>query len=479
MAAEQLGSDQDPTELTSCIEEGSAVKRTGSKSAGEDVRAAHVAKAHKLRLSGLLLLLASALTPLALVRRMLSDQGPLLGDHLGERLGLFRGDRLLWSSGSLRLQLLLHAIGLGLSLSLLLAPHRALVGFAAVRTRIVRAQQVLWIVLVCSIFMAVGPMLTVLNKDLLQAGFSYPLTLSSQGLLCATLLTQLAARGGWLTLRQETREYLEATGLLRVVLPIGVAKAITLACGNAVYLHMGLGFIQMMKAFCPAIVVAVMRLLNVERPTRVTLGFVSLIVLGGLMLVRGELHLSLIGVGLMLASETCEAFSLVLTQKLLQNRSFTTTESLYLLSPVGSLFLLLVAAVLEWPAMIEAGGYRMLTQFPARFLAAAVLGLFVNFVGFEVVKATSSLTVKVLNVFRCIGLVVFGVLSYGEVVTTSELLGYSISLLGFLGYNWSKMDPQGSERLETSAARVAERCVCCGPGEPKVEDVVVATRQGA
>jgi drug/metabolite transporter (DMT)-like permease len=224
-------------------------------------------------------------------------------------------------------------------------------------------------------------------------------------------------------------------------------------------LHLGLGFIQMLKAFTPTIVLLVLRLSGVSSPSRASTAFVSIIVVGTMFEVHGEMKLTAIGLVLMFTSELTEAVTMVFTQKLLQNEKFTIIETMYVLAPPGSACLILAAMITEWRDMIMRGQYVVLYQHPVRFLAAAALGVAVNFVGFMVVQATSSLTTKILNTARGMGLVFIGVLVYGEVITPVEMFGYIVSLIGVLGYNFVQVAPEQGAKLEAS---VQQLCCCAG-----------------
>ena len=46
---------------------------------------------------------------------------------------------------------------------------------------------------------------------------------------------------------------------------------------------------------------------------------------------------------------------------------------------------------------------------------------------------------KVLSTVRNIGVIFIGVALYGEIVTTNQALGYTIALIGFIGYNAGQM----------------------------------------
>lgn len=49
-------------------------------------------------------------------------------------------------------------------------------------------------------------------------------------------------------------------------MPVGVCGALTLAFGNAVYLHLSVSFIQMLKAFTPVVVLAIGIVFGIEKP---------------------------------------------------------------------------------------------------------------------------------------------------------------------------------------------------------------------
>merc|ERR1719310_2302963 len=106
-----------------------------------------------------------------------------------------------------------------------------------------------------------------------------------------------------------------------------------------------------------------------------------------------------------------------------------------MISPPSSLLLFVAAAMLEWPRLARESKYNVVIDHPKYFVASCALGLAVNFVGMAVVQATSSLTVKVLNTIRGIGVVFVGILFYGEYCTPLELCGYAVAVAGFSLYN--------------------------------------------
>lgn len=305
-----------------------------------------------------------------------------------------------------------------------------------------------------STFLVVGPALMMLNKYIMQAlAFNFPLLLSSLGLTMSGIVARVLIGSGMLQAKAEAVELVTGWTWVRVCLPIAIAKALTLASGNAVYLHLGLGFIQMLKAFTPAIVVVIMRFLGMPAPTRAALWSVGLIVSGTLVEVHGELNATFVGVLLMFTSELMEATNMLMSQKLLQNRKLSIMEGLYVIAPSSSFCLLAMAAFLELPRLLQQEAYRIILENPWTFCLAGMLGFGVNFLSFLVIQATSALTLKILNIFRTIALVFVGCLFYGEAVSLQEIGGYIVALLGFVGYNFSQMAPEASDRLERSLTR--------------------------
>ena len=76
---------------------------------------------------------------------------------------------------------------------------------------------------------------------------------------------------------------------------------------------------------------------------------------------------------------------------------------------------------------------------PWLFCLSAVVGFLVNIATFLVIKATNSVTLKVLGTARNAGLVLVSSWLYKEAITPLEGWGYAISLLFFAAYNYCKI----------------------------------------
>ena len=215
---------------------------------------------------------------------------------------------------------------------------------------------------------------------------------------------------------------------------------------------------QFLKSFTPVVVAVVSHtVLGRRERTSVWLSLLGLC-FGTALTAAGDAHASALGLALAATSSATEALRLVLTQYVLQDMSFTIWEAQYYLSPAGGACLLLVGAIFEGPKCFAAGDFAKLARFPLLFFGAATLGLGVQLLTPAVIKATSSTTLKVISLgafsqARNAGVVVFGVVVYGELIGGVQLIGYLISpraLGAFSVYSYLKQQ-------STSPARAAPR----------------------
>ena len=177
------------------------------------------------------------------------------------------------------------------------------------------------VLIACTLYLLIGPSLIIVNRTLLKdRQLRYPMMISGLGLLFSSAVSALLIH-----CRCVHREHLSVITLdffLRNLLPIGAALACTLAAGNAVYVYLPVGFIQMLKAFTPTVTLTMLWATGIEQPTVRVLLSVLGICAGTAIASLGEGSWNLIGLGLMLAAEVAEATRLVLTQKLLKNLKF-------------------------------------------------------------------------------------------------------------------------------------------------------------
>jgi len=290
----------------------------------------------------------------------------------------------------------------------------------------------------CVLYLAIGPSLILINRTILkERKFNYPMALSGLGLIFSSLVSSLLV--GCSCVRLEHRKMITPSFFLRNLVPIGASMAATLAAGNAVYLYLPVGFIQMLKAFTPTVTLALLWLSGLETPSRRVLLCVLGICGGTAMASLGEGSLHPLGLGLMLLAEAAEATRLVLTQRLLKNLKFGVVEGQYWMSPISALWLFSCAGMTELPRALETNAWTIPRNAPALFLLSAALGFAVNIATFFVIKATNSVTLKVLGTARNAGLVLVSTVLYHEQISRLEAAGYALTLVFFGLYNHAKL----------------------------------------
>ena len=91
----------------------------------------------------------------------------------------------------------------------------------------------LYTVAIVLVFMAVGPALMILNKEILDVvQFRYPILVSCLGLVASAFCTHILRALGMLQLQYEST--IDFRFWLTKCLPVGICHAATLALGNAV-----------------------------------------------------------------------------------------------------------------------------------------------------------------------------------------------------------------------------------------------------
>lgn len=82
-----------------------------------------------------------------------------------------------------------------------------------------------------------------------------------------------------------------------------------------------------------------------------------------------------------------------------------------------------------------AAAAALLAAHPHVLAASALAGFAVNSLAMAVIGLTGALSLKCLGLAKDVGLVLYSAVALGEAVSPLQVLGYSVSLAGFVAYN--------------------------------------------
>lgn len=287
------------------------------------------------------------------------------------------------------------------------------------------------------VWMVVSSALIFLNKHLMSTGgFHFPMALSGLGMAFSAFASYFCCRVVKLV---EAKKVVTWHFYFTKLMPIGLFMAATLHFGNLVYLHLTVAFIQILKAFTPVITMVALFIAGLEVPSWPLGATVGAIAIGTAVASFGEINLSVAGVTYMMLSECFEATRLVMTQILLVGLKFHPIEGLMYLAPACTFWLVIGVATLDLRRMLEEGAFQLIADRPLMYLAAAAMGFGVNALAYIVIQTASSLTLKVLGTAKNAIVVWLGVAFLSETVTWMQGGGYAVSLLGFMYYNYIKL----------------------------------------
>ncbi|OJZ83252.1 hypothetical protein ASPFODRAFT_168662 [Aspergillus luchuensis CBS 106.47] len=301
--------------------------------------------------------------------------------------------------------------------------------------------------------------LTILfNKWVIESTeFRYPIILTTWHLVFATLATQLLARtttmlDGRKRMRMDGRTY------VRMIIPIGILYSGSLVCSNIVYLYLNVSFIQMLKACGPIVTLLTSWAWHVKTPSLESFLNILLIAFSVALAVAGEVQFSWLGVIYQLASLVFDANRLVMIQILLsdEGQKMDPLVTLYYSAPVCAFTNFMIAFYTElrgfsWSVVGETG-FGVL-------LANAAVGFMLNVSIFVLIGKTSGLTMTLVSVPKNILLIVCSVVIWGTQITSLQMVGYAIALLGLLYYSlgWATIRRAYDSGYVRLVGRQAER----------------------
>ncbi|GMH38054.1 hypothetical protein BSKO_05938 [Bryopsis sp. KO-2023] len=306
-------------------------------------------------------------------------------------------------------------------------------------------------------WMAVSSALILCSKRAFDDGFRFPATL--------TAINQLACVAGGLALGKfgvlPLREPPPLKYIASRIFPLALTNAITMVTGNGAYLHLSVSFIQMLKAFTPAVTMVVSVLMGLEKTSFMLVTSMGLVAAGGVgatLIESGTPSFHMEGFLLFLASSIAEAVRVDIAQILLGSNRLNVGEVLVYQGLPGAVMLASFALFTEANGLRN-GGMALVAAKPLFYGVTFSMSFLVQLFAFLAIKYTSSLTLKVGSCFKNSALIWWGAKG-GEHVTLGQVLSYLVSLLGFFLYAGarriknSKSPPEGKTGVKDSGVEI-------------------------
>ena len=296
-----------------------------------------------------------------------------------------------------------------------------------------------------SVFIAARGSMIMYNATILKNYFPYPALLTAGHMVFSGSLSFILVHSSRFGLGFITRhlpedflslpENLDRAKYINSILPIAVLQAVSLMLSNLAYIYISVSLIQMIKA-SNTVWTYLWGLPLMLNNWNAYTAFNLLIIGGGVALAAfGSIDGTVFGMSIQLVGIIVEALRLALMQVLLQKRGLKLSPitALYYIAPAVVPLLLLIAALKgEMQALVTKGW-----NFPIwMMLSNMMLAFSLNFIGLIVIKRMSAVSYVLAGICKDILLVSGASLIFGEMITTQQVIGYGIALLGLGYYNY-------------------------------------------
>jgi len=289
-----------------------------------------------------------------------------------------------------------------------------------------------------------------LNNHILNGtGFRFPLFLASIGQWFSAGVMWGAHMRGYVDLRGRDEHHITWRRVFVHISPISCLTAIKLGFGNAVYMHLSVAFIQILKGGVPMITLLAMVQYKLETLRSQLLIPVGIIAIGCTASINGELNASGTGLFFMVIGEAAEAYKTVRTQSVMRSGAsmeLTGHQTLAYMAPITALVMSIAVAAIEMPHM-TVDTLRLIAKLTPLLSVVACISLGVNLISLLIIKRTCSLTLKVISQVKNTSAAIGGIVLFGDTVTTAQWVAYITTVIGYWLYHREIARPKRSESI--------------------------------
>ncbi|KAJ5701840.1 hypothetical protein N7488_009388 [Penicillium malachiteum] len=243
------------------------------------------------------------------------------------------------------------------------------------------------------------------------------------------------------------------------LVPCGAATSLDIGLGNMSLKFISLTFLTMCKSSALAFVLLFAFLFRLESPSVKLIFIIATMTIGVVMMVAGETAFNALGFSLVIASAFFSGFRWGLTQILLLRHPATSNpfSTLFLLTPVMFVSLIVIALTVEGPTEIHKGFLALTEQHGTLFgtgllIFPGVLAFCMISSEFALLKRSSVVTLSICGIFKEVVTISAAGVIFHDQLTPVNVTGLVVTIGSIACYNYMKISRMRAE-AQTSWSR--------------------------
>jgi hypothetical protein len=227
-------------------------------------------------------------------------------------------------------------------------------------------------------------------------------------------------------------------------LPVAVCQSVGLVSGNTAVMYMSVAFCQMIKAFTPACVYASGCVFGTQQWSVPIVKCLAVITFGLVVTSLGELNFNLFGFVMQLIALISEGLRITFLELRLrsQGHKLTALSSVMVFAPMVCVMLFISALLFDRSAF-DAGQINEIGV--GIFGANAVVAFLLNIAIYLAIQCASGLVFTLAGILKDFLIVAGSCVIQGSQITTTQLVGYTIAMVGLQAYGVVSRSPSDFE----------------------------------
>ncbi|PYH45108.1 putative nucleotide-sugar transporter [Aspergillus saccharolyticus JOP 1030-1] len=244
------------------------------------------------------------------------------------------------------------------------------------------------------------------------------------------------------------------------LVPCGAATSLDIGLGNMSLKFISLTFLTMCKSSALAFVLLFAFLFRLETPSVRLIIIIATMTVGVVMMVAGETAFNVVGFVLVIASAFFSGFRWGLTQILLLRHPATANpfSTLFFLTPVMFVSLIIIALAVEGPSEIAAGFHALAEARGSLFgvgllVFPGLLAFCMISSEFALLKRSSVVTLSICGIFKEVVTISAAGVIFHDQLTLINITGLFVTIASIGTYNYMKIAKMRAESRKGSWTR--------------------------